>query len=162
MARLFLGVRTYVRTCTRTHVRTCVHVHVRTYVRACMYTYARTYVCMCIRIHIRTCEHVDVHTTLLTLPLSNSVAERQGCTNRITAHANLYASLREAGPLGEVLSRIDVGVVGSFESLLELIELVRRERRSISTLLPVQFETRFRSLLVAVRQTVHCSTEKKL
>lgn len=54
----------------------------------------------------------------------------------------LDPGLSQFGPLGQLLSGVDVGVVGSLESLLQLLQLLCCERCPTPALLPLQREVR--------------------
>lgn len=50
----------------------------------------------------------------------------------------LHPCLGEFGPLCELLSGVDVGVVRPFEGPLQLLQLLGRERGATAALLPLQ------------------------
>lgn len=52
--------------------------------------------------------------------------------------SHLYTSLCQFGPLRELLSGVDVGVVCPLEGLLELLQLLRREGGAAASLFPLQ------------------------
>lgn len=54
----------------------------------------------------------------------------------------LDPGLSQFGSLGQLLPGVDVRVVGSLESLLQLLQLLRCERGSTPALLPLQGEVR--------------------
>ena len=55
-----------------------------------------------------------------------------------TLKLHLYSCLTELGPLAELLPGVDVRVLGPLEGLLQLVQLVSRERRSRPPLLALQ------------------------
>lgn len=61
---------------------------------------------------------------------------------------HLNSRLGEFGPLGEFLSRVDVGVLSSFKGLFKFVKLVRRERGSRTTLFSLQEDLRIRLVIV--------------
>ena len=50
----------------------------------------------------------------------------------------LYPGLAELGALAQLLARVDVGVLGPLERLLQLVQLVGREGGAGPPLLPLQ------------------------
>ena len=50
----------------------------------------------------------------------------------------LYPGLAELGALTELLARVDVGVLGPLEGLLQLVQLVGREGGAGPPLLPLE------------------------
>lgn len=54
----------------------------------------------------------------------------------------LDPGLSQFGSLGQLLPGVDVRVVGSLESLLQLLQLLRCERGSTPALLPLQGQVR--------------------
>lgn len=52
--------------------------------------------------------------------------------------SHLYTSLGQFGPLCQLLSGVDVGVVCPLEGLLELLQLLRREGGTAASLFPLQ------------------------
>lgn len=70
----------------------------------------------------------------------------------------LDPGLSQLGPLRELLPGVDVGVVGSFKSLLQLLQLLRRECGPTPPLLPLQGEVRLR---LHVRHLIHATAWTK-
>lgn len=58
------------------------------------------------------------------------------------AEPHLYPGLGELGALCQLLSRVDVRVLSAFERLLQLVQLLGRERRAAASLLPFQGNSR--------------------
>lgn len=56
--------------------------------------------------------------------------------------ADLNSSLRQLGPLGQLLPRVDVGIVRAFEGPLQLLQLLRSEGCATAALLPLQRQAR--------------------
>lgn len=56
----------------------------------------------------------------------------------------LYPSFGEFSSLCQFFPRVDVGILSSFESFLEFVQLLRCESRSASPLLSFQWNARFR------------------
>ena len=54
----------------------------------------------------------------------------------------LYPGLAELGALTELLARVDVGVLGPLERLLQLVQLVGREGGAGPPLLPLERDPR--------------------
>lgn len=56
--------------------------------------------------------------------------------------SNLNSSLRQFGPLSQLLPCVDVGVVRALEGPLQLLQLLRREGGPAAALLPLQGQAR--------------------
>ena len=62
---------------------------------------------------------------------------------RAPRRAHLHARLGQLGPLRQLLSGVDVWVVGPLEGLLQLLQLLGRERGPTAALLTLQREVGF-------------------
>lgn len=60
-----------------------------------------------------------------------------------TAPSHLHTCLRQLGPLRQLLAGVDVRVVGPLEGLLQLLQLLSRERGPTAALLAFQREVGF-------------------
>jgi hypothetical protein len=77
------------------------------------------------------------------------------------AEPHLYPGLRQLGALGQLLPRVDVRVLRAFERLLQLVQLLRRERRAAPTLFPLQGNTRL-GLAVGTVARLACTCNSRV
>ena len=56
------------------------------------------------------------------------------------AEPDLHSGFCQLGALGQLFPGVDVGVVGPFESALQLLQLLRRESSATPPLLPFDFQ----------------------
>lgn len=82
-------------------------------------------------------------------------------TSAPVAEPDLDASLRQLCALCQLLTRVDVRILRAFERLLQLVQLLRRERRAAATLLPLQGNPRLR-LAVAALAVLPCKQQRRL
>lgn len=72
--------------------------------------------------------------------------------------SNLHTSLGEFGPLSELFSGVDVGVVRPLESFLQLLQLFGCEGGTTASLLPLQGQVGLRLHIRAFVRAVTCET----
>lgn len=70
--------------------------------------------------------------------------------------SHLYTSLGQFGPLCQLLSGVDVGVVCPLEGLLELLQLLRREGGTAASLFPLQGQVWLRLYIWTLVRTITC------
>ena len=83
------------------------------------------------------------------LLIFTSVLLSSTCFNDIKTDKNasgsyLHPGLCEARPLGQLLSSVYVGVVRPLEGFIQLLKLLRAERRAAAALFSAQCQSRFR------------------
>lgn len=76
--------------------------------------------------------------------------------------SNLHTSLGEFGPLSELFSGVDVGVVRPLKSFLQLLQLFGREGGTTASLLPLQGQVGLRLHIRAFVRAVTCETQSSI